>query len=274
MPAVATLPTSILNQLVTAPSPPPVLFYEMGGVGTALIKGALQGSSSVSLHYANVLNHLHARELNAARRAAHWQAGMLRPQKVHEQCAQLRAIHGLKIITIVDDPIAANLNGFFLNLGLIYDRSDLLRCMTTDELCEAFLEKCQHLYPQTWFNKEMQQVFGIDLYASPFPVREKATRVRQGAYDLLVLRNDLNLEEKTQILMDFLDLPVLDLNPTPHARESKGLGARREFLGSVSVPKEYISKMLGSRYMRHFYSKIELEELSQKWAAPLRTIIP
>jgi hypothetical protein len=75
-----------------------------------------------------------------------------------------------KIITLVREPIARNISALFHDLDeYIPGSHNNIYSIPYEELFQAFLEKVNHELPLTWFDIELNPLFGVDVYASPFP---------------------------------------------------------------------------------------------------------
>ena len=77
----------------------------------------------------------------------------------------------VRVITAVRDPVARNISAYFNNLTL----STLKREFNEEELqamMDQFLDKYSHDIPLVWFDKEMRDVLGLDVYHYPFPQKK------------------------------------------------------------------------------------------------------
>lgn len=177
-----------------------------------------------------------------------------------------------KIVTVTRDPIARNISGFFqtLRLEFGFDYQNI-KSMKSEEIIEEliaiFLEKVRwHEYPLTWFDVELKGVFGIDVFASDFPI-EKGYEIYKGEHgDALVLRLE-NLNECAQdAFKEFLNIDGFTLIEGNISSEKAYYPIYQKFLDSVVLPDFYVRRMYTSKYARHFYSEEEITKFKAKWS--------
>jgi hypothetical protein len=245
---------------------PKILLYEMGGMAAAAFKSSLQKSGhGLDLTHVHVLNHLFIRELNAARRAVGWST-MIPPNQTRGYWRRLQAEGPLKVIALVDDPVAINLAAYFQNLDLAFQMQAACTHLSMDAIIQGFFERHQHTFPLAWFSKEVHQTLGIDVYARPFPHKDKAVRLEGGGHELLVLRKDLDDAEKGKLLDDFLGITGLDIQHAHAENERHHPDLYQDFVAALKLPQTYLSQMYDSKYARHFYTEAEIHQLREKWS--------
>ena len=178
-----------------------------------------------------------------------------------------------RVVTLVRDPVARNLSSFFQVGESEYgvDFSSLARAPRGEALAARLLDEFLHRFrghdaPDTFFDEELLPVFGIDVYAAPFPV-EQAYHVYAGPRaDALVLRvEDLDRCFSTAVAQ-FLGVPDIPLARV-NASEDKDYGELYAwFRRAVTLPDEYLDRVYSSRYARHFYSDEEIRRMRARWA--------
>ena len=185
-----------------------------------------------------------------------------------------------KIISLTRDPIARNLSTFFENLEFeqtskndIYTiKSDyygidpiIVTSLNLDRLTNFFFERLNHNSPLVFFDNEIKTVLGIDIYSSEFP-KSKGYKIYQGEKaDLLIIRlEDLN-RCIHQAFNEFLGLNEINLVKTNIGGEKEYADIYSKFKNYIVLPESYINKMYRSKYMLHFYSEEEIEQLKVKW---------
>jgi hypothetical protein len=254
--------------------PKTVLLYAMGGVAAPSIKHSLRRASpSLNIVQAHVLNFIHAMELRAAQRMAGWR-GAFKPKAIRAQLEELREPPSrIKILSIVADPIETNIVSYYQSLDLIFNRNNAYESLSLDELTAGFFSRYLHAFPLTWFDKELHQTMGIDIYSYPFPAKKKALSLTKEGIDFLVVRKDLDDLEKQVLIESFLDIRGLVLDhqnaPVPHPDPEKF----RAFVSQLELPSSYIEQMLCSKYTRHFFSATEIGALKNKWCSNSRQAV-
>jgi len=181
------------------------------------------------------------------------------------------------VITLTRDLVARNVSGFFETLAAwypawcprAYDRLDTsARLSLFDEMRDVFLECYPHDVAAGWFEAELEPVLGIDVLAKEFP-RELGYDVYGGdSADLLVLRLE-NLSGCYQTALSVFfgrDLSGLDLARANVAEEKPYKRFYQEFSSWLVLPDDYLQRMYGTRYARHFYSEAELREFRKRWS--------
>jgi len=190
----------------------------------------------------------------------------------HKRIVKVRALYKhfkkhperpLKIITLVRDPIGRNISGFFQEYERYVGRPFRHDDFSVEELRNIFLEKYNHRAPLDWMDR-LKSHFDIDVYAEPIlPSHYK--RYQSGSVECLLLRHDIDNEEKARILQDFLGLDHLEIeNYNQSIRHVYG-AKYREFKQALTLPKDFLQKMRSSRYYTHFYTAEEIQGQCAKW---------
>ena len=170
----------------------------------------------------------------------------------------------IKIISPVRDPIGRNISGFFQLLddytGTAFKDSKL----SINELLELFINKYTHDRPLTWFDDNIKQNFGIDIYKSPFPANGIATYSSKNV-DLLIFRIDLDDSLKEKSIQEFLDFPSFKLNNRNVSTNKEYYDLYKKFTNSIKLPDDYLQKMKNSQYFNHFYTDDEIDKIISRW---------
>jgi hypothetical protein len=170
----------------------PVIVYQMGKVGSMSIFATLQGSGLPVFHVHRMRAEYLARTLEE-RRALGWNVPPINAHQgmgltVHSKV--IAAGRRAKIVTLVRDPIARNLSGYFYSLDRIWNIANAHDAISIDDLCRGFLKRFTHDEPLTWFDDEFHPVLGIDVYAHPF-LAQGHTTIHTDQVDVLIMRSEL-----------------------------------------------------------------------------------
>ena len=234
----------------------PIFVCQMGKVGSRSIVDSLEK------YYPGVVLHGHlVRKMD-------WQAQYIL-EWVH---------HGnpLKIISPVRDPISRNISAFFHfiegRIGHASDRSNL----PITKLVELFISNdstneddnnkamMAHNLPLDWFDNNIKNHFGIDVFSTPFPSSKFATYSYNNT-ELLVLRIDIADKKKEELIQNFIDFPSFKLKNT-NIGASKGYSSKyKEFKNNAKLPEDYLDKMCKSKYFSHFYTDVEINTIRNQW---------
>ncbi|TFH88164.1 hypothetical protein EQG41_04475 [Billgrantia azerbaijanica] len=228
----------------------PVLIYQMGKVGSSSLY------ASLSEQYTGLTVHTHDFRSNHADYRVRWlyRRTITKGQR-------------LKVITLTREPVSRNVSAFFQNfqrlVGVATEEVD----MTTEELRTAFLARYPHELPLTWFDDNILECFGINVFAQAFPKEGIARHVKDNI-DILIMRSEIDDDAKSEAVRNFLGLTGFRLrNVNISAQKPYGEMYGR-FVKEVRLPPGYIENMCASRYFRHFYGVDVRREVEKKWQAP------
>ena len=257
----------------------PVIVYQMGKVGSKSIEQSLRSYDlDAPICHSHLLNHLVETEKNTRRTRA--KPGQTLVELNHAR--QLRAtvlgtpyIH-CRLISVVRDPIARNISAFFQNINeYVPEFAATLSNgeVNVGDLCRAFIERFDHETPLAWFDNQMRPVFGIDVFASPFPKDRGFSIYKAQAASLLLFKLE-HLQNCVQAAMkEFLGVERFVLQNANTSDQKEYKDVYREFLGAVQLPDDYIERFYGSQMVRHFYTDDEIAGFRSRWAnrgPPLR----
>jgi hypothetical protein len=120
--------------------------------------------------------------------------------------------HGRKvdIISLVRDPIARNVSTFFYALDEFvpdWEQRGQSQSLDAEQLHGIFVAKTSFvLSALNWFEEQLQPVFGIDVYATPFPT-SRGYEISSDLANLLV-----HVEDVDRCVVRFLGIRVPDLS--------------------------------------------------------------
>jgi len=169
-----------------------------------------------------------------------------------------------KVISLVRDPIATNLSGFFFNFHWWPER--LRRMCETRQpgwqnaLLECFLTSYPHSVLSTWFDTEMRTTFGLDVYQSPFAKKRGYALYENERVHLLLLKLEKLHDSAANAIGEFLGISDFEIITANQGSQNWYAGIYREFLEGVALPQKYRHAMLTSQHAEHFFS---LEERNQ-----------
>lgn len=168
---------------------------------------------------------------------------------------------GIKIISGVRDPVARNISAFFQNLSYYGFNPKSTEPEHTDALISVFFKDFSHAEPLDWFDREIKQCIGIDVFEHEF---NGEYAIIQARHPLLILKTEATDEKKEEGIKE-LTGEKIKLSRKNTADDKSYSGAYREFMAQIRFQKQYLDRMYNSKYCRHFYSQKEIEEFRQKW---------
>lgn len=185
-----------------------------------------------------------------------------------------------KIITLTREPVGRNISAFFENLYLVPTENDgefeissdvygleptIVSDEDTSQLAQLFFERARHDSPLQFFDREIRDIFGIDVIKSGFPIEKGYEIYRSGRVELLVLR----LEDLSRCagvaIKEFLGLDDFELINKNIASKKHYASLYSAFKKRVDIEEDYVKMLLDSDYMRTFYSEDEIRDAKGKW---------
>ena len=254
-----------------------IVIYQMGKVGSTSIQFSLESRKLeipvFHIHYLNPVNmrrieKIYRKNWSKGERPAHlWQSEYLNRRKDTGLTGEK-----WKVISLVRDPVSRNVSSFFQVLYLQenyhYLKNIGQRSLdeVTDDVIRLFFDQFpDHDIPLQWFDTEMMQVLGVDVYRHVFP-KDKGYVVIPGAkWDIMLIRLESLNNCASDAFKDFLGLDgfsVVDSN----VGESKDYAdLYNAFKKKLCFPEEYLEKMYSSKMVKHFYTEDEIAIFKNKW---------
>lgn len=134
-----------------------------------------------------------------------------------------------------------------------------------DEMIKVFMETYHHDEALTWFDVELKQALGVDVFAADFP-RQKGYKIYPRApLEVLTLKLESLNQCARQAFGEFLginDLHVIEANISSQKDYHR---AYKKFQENIKLPGDYLDKMYESQYARHFYTDEEIQSFKTKW---------
>ncbi len=177
--------------------------------------------------------------------------------------------HKSKVITLVRDPIATNISGFFHNYlwwpPRLQERPSRYSEEFLKDLYQQFMAVYPHDVPLNWFDMELKPLFGIDVLATPFP-KEHGFKIYEGKLaDVLLLRLDDLHDCAADAFDQFLGIKNFELVHANLAEDKWYADLYQAFKQKIVLPTSYADRVYESTYTRHFYTDVEIDAFRSKW---------
>lgn len=251
-----------------------ILVHQMGKVGSTSVVSSLDaldlGRPIYKTHYLNpeTVQRLWAEKVSYSGRPIkpHYLANRYLGELIAEQGT---AGKNWKVISLVREPVSGNIsrmfqsiNDYFPNFRKGWENGSI----DVQDLIDAFFDDFPHHdWCLNWFDLEMQPVFGIDVYAFPFPMEKGYQVIEEDGVDLLLLKlEDLN-NCAASAFKEFLHIDDFELSGDNVANAKSYQEAYRQFKKTIVFPTDYLDRLLDSKYTRHFYIDQEIEAIKAKW---------
>ena len=251
------------------PALPPVLVYQMGKVGSSSVYDSL-----LNADLRNPVLHLHFLSEDLIQYREELKRAGWSPLPYHiylgEAVRKVLPRH-CRIISLVRDPIAFVVSNLFEN-PYVATGMPLTRRKTLDaKKALGYLERelagpDAFTYVNTWFERELHRVFGIDVFGEPFPKELGYAIYGSASAKALVLRLEDLSREGPKAIASFLDLPApLELRHSRVATESESAEEYRDVLSNVCLDASLCRQVYSSRLVTHFYDETSIEGFISKW---------
>lgn len=184
-----------------------------------------------------------------------------------------------KLVTLTREPVGRNISAFFENLDVV-ERDGGAFEITSDyygieptvvtpddvgKLAELFFTRATHDSPVKFFDREIRDIFGIDVLKSGFPIDKGYEIYRNGRVELLVIRLESLVHVVAPAMHEFLGIEDFRLI-------NSNIGAKKvyaplydAFKKHVVIDTDYAGKLYDSEYMRTFYSQDEIRAAKDTW---------
>lgn len=179
----------------------------------------------------------------------------------------------IKIISLVRDPIGRDISMYFQPCHDEYIVRDYVQPDVYKGIND-YLEK--HIKIGTggwifeWFNMEMKEVFGIDVYQNDFDKRKGYQIIKKDNIELLLMKVE-KLDDCQEAIARFVGLKDFELEKSNVAENKLYKFVYNEVKKTIEIP-EYILDFYykGNKYMDHFYSTEEKEMFANKWKRKMK----
>lgn len=253
----------------------PLLVYQMGKVASTSVARSLEAAGYDPVFQIHTLTEDGIGTIRARYRR-HWAAdigGWHLWYAQHARRLVARRSTQWTVVTMFREPVARNVSAFFQSAELRH-RADLDRLLArVDEpdlpatLTEDFLRLYEdHDLGVRWFDDELRAVFGVDVYARPFP-HDVGWQVLESPRARVLL---IRFEDMRRVFPEAIDA-LLGCGPLELRSENVSEGKRhgsvyRRMVDEGRLPDDYLDRMYSSRYARHFYTDEERAAFRARWS--------
>lgn len=165
----------------------------------------------------------------------------------------------IRIITGVREPIERSIALRWQGIARPYEYGETCISDFVDrKYCSFYKNQIE------WFNTEIRDVFGIDIFDYPFDKSKGYTIIKKSNISIFLYRLDfLNHLEKE--LGEFCGVEDFKLQNDNLGTDKYYALAYSEYKGNIKVDKELFAEVLVSKEMTHFYTEEECNAYREKW---------
>ncbi len=172
----------------------------------------------------------------------------------------------VKIITAVREPVERNISSFFQDFKA-YNGGKGVNAVTVEEAIQNFIKYYPHNLADTWFQKDFMPVLGLTPADIRFDIEKKVGSFGYGSFKFLILRTDLDNDEKTMVIRRFTDCPEITLENRNAYEEKEYRSFYRQFKQQIKLPDHLIDEIYSKSYVRLFFTEKEINGFREGWKA-------
>ncbi len=268
---------------------PWLLIYQMGKVGSQTIEATLRAA-----RLPHRIRRVHILSPRQGQMVEDWlrspSLSELTKASLRRQWAEARAIYAgialrrrwalarrsrrrLQVVVGVREPVGLllasvfqNYSSYFASLGEITTEACRSLVSMAPPQHEARRRQIQGTlgYIHGWFDAELREVLGIDVYSRPFAHSKGCAVYENSVARVLVYRYE-DFARITGMLESFLNTKLGAL-VNRNIGADKEYGARyRDIQARLRLPASFLAGQYDSRMARHFYSPAERAQLQARW---------
>lgn len=178
----------------------------------------------------------------------------------------------IKIISLVRDPIARNVSLYFQQFCDDFIEYDIPQVDTYEGLIDYIRYDAKagnNGYMFDWFNKEIKELFDIDVYSYPFDKDKGYTIIKKGNVELLLMTME-KMNYNVQVVGDFVGIPNFEYTLCNVGAEKEYKYAYKEVLEKIDICDDIIEFYYASNgSMDHFYTEEQKNKFKKKWKRKL-----
>lgn len=249
----------------------PIVIYQMGKVASTSLQHSLTDLAlDVPVHQVHFMNRFDVIEKRAReyRRNPQVVERLSRKGRYVREQIESRRWKQVAMISLVRAPGPHLLSAFFQQIQIhIPDFQARLQKgeLTPQAVADFFVTRYESNASAEWFDIQLKEPFGIDVYATPFPKGRGYAYYERDNIRLVVMRyEDLNHCIGT-VMREFLGLSDFEFKRA-NVGDDKAYGELyRQVRELVRLPPERVQQLHSTRYARHFYTPQELETSIAPW---------
>jgi hypothetical protein len=242
----------------------PVLVFTMAKVGSLSIYSSIKKQTSIPCFHIHTLS---LAECEEAKQVCLSQ-GILPDSRSPVPILLKKIItpkNPYKIISLFRDPVERNISAFFDAFHYYVGVSAEKYEGNIESLIDCFHKKLPHDYATLWVQEKFERDTGIDLYAEKFNTKEGHQLYEYENCHVLLINSVIEDRLKRKLVAKFIgnsSFQLTNVNVTEKSNKSK---LYKAFKDQIRFDKNYLDRLLQTKYSRHFFSQEEIENSYKKW---------
>jgi len=235
----------------------PILIYQVGKVGSTSLRFTLDKFKIENVHLHNLV------ENRGKYKGLCEEIIAITNEQLHHFRTFLLS-RQVKIITLVRDPIGRELSQFMQGFYSEYIRHDINKelleyineYLTTNLLLNEEFE---------WFNREIKEFTGVDIYSYPFDKEKGYTIIKKNNFEILVLKME-QMNQNEKIIGEFVGIEDFKLINSNVGLEKYYRYIYQGLKKDFRISKDVIKKVyMENSCLDHFYTLEEKQSFIRKW---------
>jgi hypothetical protein len=238
-----------------------LLIYSLSKTGTSTVQH--------SLHEANaIVDHFHRLFFDP-----YPFLGELKDKYRQNTIDILRTRKSIKVICLMREPISRIISQIFqivanreITFGDMQKGKLLVDSLTETIMFKKWIKS--ELNPMfeslNWFDTELKQVFGIDVYAQPFDRENGYSVTKQGNVEVLMMKLE-KLNSLEHVIAEFVGLSRFKLVNDNEGDNKPSKYLYKQVRDAVKLPHEVLDSYYKDSRMQHFYNEEEIAAFYDKW---------
>lgn len=250
-----------------------ILIYTMMKTGTISLRTALEkslGELQYTLHSMQNISGFKQRPYANFIDLNNTSISLYHKKAVELTKKRLKEEKEVKIISLVREPVSRNISFMFFtlpillgaNAGLLNPKKEKYAYIEIFE--DLYYQMINHDYFLNWFDIEIKQSLGIDIYKYAFDKEKGYLVIEEDNIKLLVLKLE-KLNECTSVIKEFAGVDKFELEKENSSDNYWYKPIYDNFKKKFIPNEEHLQKLYESKFMKYFYTEKEIEAFYKKW---------
>lgn len=170
------------------------------------------------------------------------------------------------LVSLVREPIARNISAYFENLDNLWGVENAHTSIPMADLLNKFVQDYDHEIPSKWFDTEVRDTVGIDVFDYSFPMEAGYGLISNEKADLLIMKHDLDDDSKGVALGELLGVGPVSVEQANVSQNKKYGDVYSSFREQIRLDPQFVRDTLNSQYAKHFYCENDLRKFYERWA--------